>query len=119
MRELALIRPQNITSDHFNFFPRKKMKGKPVEQIYSTHKKLTENCKVDNGEENITRDIFIANRIDGNTQRVLQHDTIQPVITLSNVKEKEVGQQPEQRHHNTIIQSIPQRSIHYTTTPMK
>ena len=97
MMVIAFIRPRNIKFDRYVFFSRKQKKGETVEQFYSILKELAKNCNFENREEAIIRDIFITNMLDGDIQRELPRDTVEPERALSIAVNMEMGNQNQQR----------------------
>ena len=97
MKEIAFIRPRNITFGRYEFFLRKQKKCETVEQFYSILKELADNCDFENREEVIIRDIFISNILDDDIQRELLRDIIVTERALSIAVNMEMGHQNQQR----------------------
>ena len=97
MKEVAFIRPRNITFDCDVFFSRKQKKSETVEQFFSILKELAENYDFKSREEVKNRDIFLANMLDDDIQRELLRETVEPERALSVAVNIAMGHQNQQR----------------------
>ena len=81
----AFTRPRNISFDRFNLFRRQQGKGESMEQFYCALKELADHCNLAGLEEEIIRDIFIANMANVKLQEELLRETKTPeeVLTLA------------------------------------
>ena len=71
----VFTKQRNVTFDRHTFLTRKKLKGEPVENFYGCLRELSLNCDLGSHEESIIRDVFIANKQDGEIQRKLLKET--------------------------------------------
>ena len=60
-----------MTFVHYTILRQKQLKGEPVEKFYGCLRELFLNCDLGSNEESIIRDVFLANRQDGEIQREL------------------------------------------------
>ena len=89
-------------------------KEESIEHLFRKLIELSENCDLGNQEDNLIRDIFIANMQDPETQRELLRETLEPPQALRLAINMELGQRKQLQSLNTQPAShvnaiIPQR----------
>ena len=106
MLEIAFIRTRNIAFGHY--VSRKQKKAGTVEQIYSTLKKLAENCAFETREEAINPD-FSSQSCKMMTCNANFWDAVEPESALSIAVNREMGHQNRQRissNNNSGVNAI-------------
>ncbi|XP_075239367.1 uncharacterized protein LOC142334924 [Convolutriloba macropyga] len=103
--EKTFIHPRKITFDRHVFLITKQVWGETVEHFYRKLKELAENCKFENKEETLIRDVFITNLVDPEIQKELLKETVEPRQALELAINMELGMlnQHQIQQHNTIV----------------
>ena len=79
---MTFIRPRNVTFDRYLLLTRLQQKGETVEQFHFALRTLAEFCQLGALEDDLLRDIFIANMIDPEIQKELLKVTLDPEKAL-------------------------------------
>ena len=99
----VFTKQRNITFDRYTFLTRKQLKGEPVENFYGCLQELSLNCDLRSHEENIIRDVFIANMQYGEIQAELQKEARTAKKALEVAMNVEMGIQNQLKTSGTAI----------------
>ena len=93
--EDILLRPRNITFDNYMLLTTKQSKGESIEHLFGKLKEFSENCHLLNQEDDLIRDLFIANMQDPEIQRELLRETFEPAQALRLAINMELAQRSQ------------------------
>ena len=118
--EITFIRQRNITFDRYMLLTTKQSKGESIGHFFGKIKELSENCDLENQEDTLIRQLFIANLQDSEIQRELLRGTLEPAQTLRLATNMELGQRNQLKISNAQPAShvnaiTPQRPFRQST----
>ena len=89
--EQKFIRPRNVAFNRYLLLTRKQHRGETMEQCHSALRSLAEYCQLVDLEDELLRDIFIANMIDQEILNELLKPTFTPEKALEQTVSIELG----------------------------
>ena len=87
-----------MTYEKYKFFGRGQKDHESQEKLHETLSELTKNCKLDNLEAELVRDIFITNMRNVEIQKKLCIDYLTPENVLADVLVHEKGKKIHQQY---------------------
>ena len=121
--EANFTRPRNITYDRYLLLTRKQKKDETVEQFHLTLKELAEHCNLGANEDELIRDIFIANMRDMEFQKELlkKTETASKALEIAIYIEPSICNQLTKRSEDNSMVSIVGRTepVCYVNTTSK